>query len=68
MPVSWCFLSAKGFKNAFRSCLNFLENFLDFSRIYSHFPLSYFYLSKGSKILFMSYKCFIWIVHVLIYL
>jgi hypothetical protein len=30
--------------------------------------LSYFYLLEGSKIFFMSSKCFIWIVHVLIYL
>jgi hypothetical protein len=28
--------------------------------------LSYFYLLEGSKIFFMSPKCFIWIVHVLI--
>jgi hypothetical protein len=28
--------------------------------------LSYFYLLEGSKIFFMSTKCFIWIVHVLI--
>jgi hypothetical protein len=39
-----------------------------FSGIYSHFSLSYFYLLEGSKIFFMSSKCFIWIVHVLIYL
>jgi hypothetical protein len=32
------------------------------------FSLSYFYLLEGSKIFFMSSKCFIWIVHVLIYL
>jgi hypothetical protein len=30
--------------------------------------LSYFYLLEGSKIFFMSSKCFIWIFHVLIYL
>jgi hypothetical protein len=30
------------------------------------FSLSYFYLLEGSKIFFMSPKCFIWIVHVLI--
>jgi hypothetical protein len=30
--------------------------------------LSYFYLLEGSKIFLMSSKCFIWIVHVLIYL
>jgi hypothetical protein len=29
--------------------------------------LSYFYLLEGSKIFFLSTKCFIWIVHVLIY-
>jgi hypothetical protein len=32
------------------------------------FSLSYFYLLEGSKIFFMSTKCFVWIVHVLIYL
>jgi hypothetical protein len=64
VDASWCFLSAKGFKNAFRSCPNSPENFLDFSGIYSHFPLSYFYLLEGSKIFFLSSKYFIWIVHV----
>jgi hypothetical protein len=39
--------------------------FLEFILIFS---LSYFYLLEGSKIFFMSPKCFIWIVHVLIYL
>jgi hypothetical protein len=32
------------------------------------FSLSYFYLLEGTKIFFMSFKCFIWIVHVPIYL
>jgi hypothetical protein len=36
--ASWCFLSAKGFENAFRCCPNPSENFLDFSGIYSYFP------------------------------
>jgi hypothetical protein len=36
--ASWCFLSAKGFKNAFRCCPNPSENVSDFSGIYSHFP------------------------------
>jgi hypothetical protein len=66
--ASWWFLSAKGFKNAFRSCPKPSENFPDFSGIYSHFPPSYFYLLEGSNIYFMSSKCFIWIVRVLIYL
>jgi hypothetical protein len=44
------------------------ENFPDFSGIYSHFLLGYFYLLEGSKIFFMSSKYFIWIVHVPIYL
>jgi hypothetical protein len=57
----------KGFKNAFRSCPNSPKNFRDFSGNYSHFSLSYLYLLEGSKIFFMSSKCFIWIVHVLIY-
>jgi hypothetical protein len=57
-------LSAKGFKNAFRSCPNPSENFPDFSGIYSHFSLSYFYLLEGSKIFFMSSKYFIWIAQV----
>jgi hypothetical protein len=52
VDASWCFLSGKGFKNAFRSCPNLSENFLDFSGIYSHFSLSYFYLLEGSKIIF----------------
>jgi hypothetical protein len=34
--IQW-FLSAKGFKNAFRSCPNSSEDFPDFSGIYSHF-------------------------------
>jgi hypothetical protein len=55
-------------KNAFRSCPNSPENFPDLSGIYSHYSLSYFYLLEVSKIFFMSPKCFIWIVHVLIYL
>jgi hypothetical protein len=41
------------------------RNFLKFILIFS---LSYFYLLEGSKIFFMNTKCFIWIVHVLIYL
>jgi hypothetical protein len=32
------------------------------------FFLTYFYLLEGSKIFFLSSKCFIWIVQVLIYL
>jgi hypothetical protein len=35
--ASWCSLSTKDFKNAFRSCPNSPENFPDFSGIYSHF-------------------------------
>jgi hypothetical protein len=54
----WCFLSAKGFKNAFRCYPNSNENFPDFSGIYSFF-LSYFYLLEGSKIFFMSSKYFV---------
>jgi hypothetical protein len=61
-------MSAKGFKNAFRSCPNSPEIFPDFAGIYSHFSLSYFYLLEDSKIFFMSSKCFTCIVHVLIYL
>jgi hypothetical protein len=57
-------LSAKGFKNAFRSCPKPSKNFPDFSGIYSHFSLSYFYLLEGSKTFYMSSKYFIWIVHV----
>jgi hypothetical protein len=57
-------MSVKGFKNAFRSCPNSSDNFPDFSRIYSHFSLSIFYLLEGSKIFFMNSKHFIWIVHV----
>jgi hypothetical protein len=41
--ASWCFLSAKGFKKAFRRCPNPSEIFSDFSGIYSHFFLSLFY-------------------------
>jgi hypothetical protein len=59
----WCFLSEKGFKSAIRCCPNPSKNFPDFSGIYSHFPLSYFYLLEGSKIFFMSFKYFIWIHH-----
>jgi hypothetical protein len=62
LSASWV---QKGFKNVFRSYPNSLENFLDFSGIYSHFSLSYFYLLEGYKIFFMSSKQFIWIVHVL---
>jgi hypothetical protein len=62
--ASWCFLSVKGFKSAIRGCPNPSENFPDFSGIYSHFSLSYFYLLEGSKIFFMSSKRFIWIVRV----
>jgi hypothetical protein len=58
----------KGFKNAFRSCPNSPENFSGFFRNLFSFSSSYFYLLEGSKILFMSPKCFIWIVHALIYL
>jgi hypothetical protein len=64
--ASWCFLSAKGFKNVFRCCPNPFENFPDFLGIYS--ALSYFYLLEGSKILFISSEYFIWISHVSIYL
>jgi hypothetical protein len=67
MPVLLVVLECKRFsKIAFRSCPNSPENFPDFSGIYSHFPLSYFYLLEGSTIFIMSSKCFIWIVHVLI--
>jgi hypothetical protein len=62
--ASWCFLSAKGFKKAFRSYPNPSENFSGFFWNLFSFFLSYFYLLEGSKILFMSSKYFIWIVHV----
>jgi hypothetical protein len=39
----------------FRSCPNPPENFPDFSEIYSHFLLSYFYL-EGSKNLFHEHQ------------
>jgi hypothetical protein len=42
---------------------NFFQTFSDFSEIYFHFPLSYFYLLEGSKLFFMSSKYFIWIHH-----
>jgi hypothetical protein len=57
--ASWCFLSAKSFKKAFRSCPNPSENFPDFSGIYSHFFLSLFYLFNSSKFIFISSKYFI---------
>jgi hypothetical protein len=44
--ASWCFLCAKGFKNAFRSCPNPSENFPDFSGIYSYFSFELFLLIK----------------------
>jgi hypothetical protein len=66
MPMHLVVSSAKGFKTAFRSCHSVPENFPDFFGIYFHFSLSYFYLLEGSKIFFMSPKCFVWIVHVLI--
>jgi hypothetical protein len=46
---------------SFREFSGFFWNFFSFS-------LSYFYLLEGSKIFFMSSKCFIWIVQVLIQL
>jgi hypothetical protein len=61
--TSWCFMSVKDFKSAIRGWPNPSENFPNFSGIYSHFPLSYFYLLEGSKIFFMSSKYFIWIHH-----
>jgi hypothetical protein len=45
-----------GFKSAIRRWPNPSENFSDFSVIYSHFPLSYFYLLEGSKIFFHELK------------
>jgi hypothetical protein len=54
--------------NALRCCPSPSENFPDFSVIYSHFSLSLFYLLEGSKIFFMSFKYFIWLVHVPMYL
>jgi hypothetical protein len=48
--ASWCFLSAKGFKNAFRSYSKTSENFPAFFwNLFSLFP-SYFYLLECSKI------------------
>jgi hypothetical protein len=39
--ASWCFLSVKGFKSAFKGCPNSPENFPDFSGIYSHLLRAY---------------------------
>jgi hypothetical protein len=40
------------------------KSFREFSGIYSHFSLSYFYLLEGSKIFFLISKHFIWIAQV----
>jgi hypothetical protein len=55
-------------QKAFKICLGADQIFWDFSGFLQNYSLSYFYLLESSKILFMSSKYFIWIVHVLIYL
>jgi hypothetical protein len=62
--ASWCFLSANGFKIRLGAVQKSSGSYPDFSEIYSHFPLSYFYLLEGSKTVVMSTKYFIWIVRV----
>jgi hypothetical protein len=58
MPMHLVVLECKRFKNVFRSCPNFPENFPDFFWNLFSFSLSYFYLLEGSKIFFHELQMF----------
>jgi hypothetical protein len=64
MPMHLVVLECKKVSKMRLGAVQTFRIFLEFILIF----LCLFYLLEGSKILFMSTKCFIWIVHVLIYL
>jgi hypothetical protein len=68
MPMHLVVLECKRFQKCVQELSKLSREFSGFFWDLFSFSLSFFYLLEGSKILFMSSQCFIWIVHVLIYL